>query len=308
VSVPSEFRVVQLKDRIQSLHAEFKIAAQALVMPPDTCLDNSLPLSHYGLQHESVVHLVINELASHSKYCVRVAHVDFPPYTGVVCNMMPIVLGDHDTIPVEFRAYAPLIDACECEQTGRVVYLTVHESVIGDEAASQRRPGLHTESPCIQDSVGWGGGRMRGPHDRPKGRGERELIGGDPDVFESWRREGGIYMASTVADSCLVYDANATACGSLGDVESDRSKFGTGLTMGAGELWWMTDRTPHESLVLPPHTQRQYFRLVTNRVSRWYSRHSTANPLGVVANCHITDVDKFAEAEAMSRKLGRSRV
>ena len=30
----------------------------------------------------------------------------FPPPTGVVCNMMPIIVGQHETIPEEFRGYA----------------------------------------------------------------------------------------------------------------------------------------------------------------------------------------------------------
>jgi hypothetical protein len=30
----------------------------------------------------------------------------FPPPTGVVCNMMPIIYGQHDSIPDEFRGYA----------------------------------------------------------------------------------------------------------------------------------------------------------------------------------------------------------
>jgi hypothetical protein len=43
-------------------------------------------------------------------------------------------------------------------------------------------------------------------------------------------------------------------------------------------IYWMTDRTPHESLPLQAGTLRQYFRLVTSKVSLWYAEHSTANP------------------------------
>ncbi len=136
----------------------------------------------------------------------------------------------------------------------------------------------------------------------------------------------------------------------LGDCEAHRERLGRGRTMGAHELWWLTDRTPHESLPLPAGTYRQlralaqflcvrlhafpfllvsftpaystqltiflalhvstvlvfstelryshrYFRLVTNSVSAWYSRHSTANPLGTQPDCPIVDVDKFEEAQ-----------
>ncbi len=37
--------------------------------------------------------------------------------------------------------------------------------------------------------------------------------------------------------------------------------------------------------------------MVTNSVSAWYSRHSTANPLGTQPDCPIIDVDKFEEAQ-----------
>ena len=130
--------------------------------------------------------------------------------------------------------------------------------------------------------------------------------------------------------------------GVLGDCEAHRERLGRGRTMGAHELWWMTDRTPHESLPLPAGTYRQlrargeslcfrliytclfnstsgfscvlsffrfglspssesrrYFRLVTNSVSAWYSRHSTANPLGTLPDCAIVDIDKFEEAQRM---------
>jgi hypothetical protein len=129
--------------------------------------------------------------------------------------------------------------------------------------------------------------------------------------------------------------------GVLGDCEAHRERLGRGRTMGAHELWWMTDRTPHESLPLPAGTYRQlraailldlyfwfvifvylplvqvmtlcvsspehyctfracrYFRLVTNSVSAWYSRHSTPNPLGIQPDCPILDIDKFEEGQRM---------
>ena len=43
----------------------------------------------------------------------------------------------------------------------------------------------------------------------------------------------------------------------------------------------------------------RYFRLVTNSVSAWYSRHSTPNPLGIEPDCPILDIDKFEEGQRM---------
>ena len=80
-------------------------------------------------------------------------------------------------------------------------------------------------------------------------------------------------MASTVADSCRVWNSRvrdvARVVGPLGDVEHLRHRLGEGTTLRAGELAWMTDATPHESLPLKKGTMRQYFRVVGPRVSAW---------------------------------------
>jgi len=49
-----------------------------------------------------------------------------------------------------------------------------------------------------------------------------------------------------------------------------------------GEMVWMTDTTPHESVAIPAGTRRRYVRLVCSDVSAWYADHSTPNPCGVV--------------------------
>ena len=85
--------------------------------------------------------------------------------------------------------------------------------------------------------------------------------------------------------------------GRLGDLEHLRFYLGEGTTLKAGEICWMTDTTPHESLPLPAGTKRQYFRLVTNHVNAWYEDHSDKNPLGVVPNPKLTTIvkgNKFA--------------
>jgi hypothetical protein len=73
--------------------------------------------------------------------------VRFPPFSGLNVNMMPIVLSDHTSLPDELLPYAPLLAACPFERWARggVAYLTVHESVVTEEGAAQRRKGLHTE-------------------------------------------------------------------------------------------------------------------------------------------------------------------
>jgi len=113
--------------------------------------------------------------------------------------------------------------------------------------------------------------------------------------------EGGIYLASSVSSSCRVWDCvvDTKAVNRLGDVEYLRGVLpGPGMEMEAGQLYWITDRTPHESVPLKEASFRQFFRLVTSQVSLWYSDHSTPNPLGVVPDPSLTKIvkgDKFSD-------------
>ena len=110
-------------------------------------------------------------------------------------------------------------------------------------------------------------------------------------------------MASTVADSCAVWNARVSpqAVGELGSLEHLRACLGDGYRLPADTMVWITDATPHESLPLPEAAAaaaapRQFFRLVTSRVSGWYRAHSTPNELGTTPppEVPILDGDKFA--------------
>jgi hypothetical protein len=188
--------------------------------------------------------------------------VEFPAYRGNInVNMMPILMGVPLSIPHELWPYAEIVSLCTPkEDIGKVGYLTVHESE--PVGVSQRRPGLHTEG---FGDVSWGGG--------------------------AWGGRGGLFMANTVAGSCAIYDTsfNDTAFG--GEVPEEAMVGVTRRLTEASRLYWIHDRTPHESL---PHTgRRQFFRLVTNDVTMWFEDHSTRNPLGIEPEAHIISGNKF---------------
>ena len=60
--------------------------------------------------------------------------------------------------------------------------------------------------------------------------------------------------------------------------------------MNEGYIYWLTDRTPHEALLMEKTEWRQFFGLVTHKVVVWYEQHSTPN--GVAPDVKITKIIK----------------
>jgi len=197
----------------------------------------------------------------------HVAPVAFPTFGARSVNMMPFVMGDHSSIPADLHDYIPLIDACPVgEEKGRIGYLTIDERFVAD--GSHRRPGVHTEG---FGAVSWGG--------------------------TNWGGSGGLYIANSVDDSCVLYDAHVGETPFGGAVQDEQLAGVPSLLMPADNLYWLHDRTPHASLPIE-NRERQFFRLVTSNVTLWFALHSTANPLGVQPAARIVTQDKFAYGAA----------
>ena len=171
------------------------------------------------------------------------------------------------------------------DDIGKVGYLTVHESYV-DVGHGQRREGLHIESPGVFTD----GDDDDDDDDDPQNTNTAAFT---PGVEHPWgmgvfygpdRYEGGIYIASSVSNTCEVWDAlvDRTVPGIVdqhGGCEHLRGILGhQGTKLQAGELVWMTDCTPHEALPQERSGYRQFFRVVTPYVSHWYADHSTPNP------------------------------
>lgn len=208
-----------------------------------------------------------------------VDRVKFPNSTGIVVNMLPFIMGDKNSIPSEYHGYLNLLEACRVEEKelGKVGFLTITESTV-QTSTSQRRGGIHTEK---HPNLNWGGGGAWGA--------------GKAGVFS---RKQGIYLASNVDNSCRAWDFNVKTPGAMGDCDNLKNeiKINKEIYFKNGELYWITDSTPHESLPVKAGTHRQFFRLVTSPVDQWYAQHSTANRLGVTPNCNIIREDKFQKA------------
>jgi hypothetical protein len=130
-------------------------------------------------------------------------------------NMMPFILGDDNTLPEECKRYIPYINKClkDCRlDYKKVCYLTIDEKYVkaGDY---HRRGGLHVDTIGMHKKNGygtyyfskanWGGGSY-----------------------------GGIFIASNIDDSTMIYDyyiSDDRIIGLLGSVEHLRSTLELGI-------------------------------------------------------------------------------
>lgn len=192
----------------------------------------------------------------------EISPIIFPEPSNLNINMMPIVMGDESSVPDFAKSYTDLINKCNFKR-GTTIYLTVNEDII-ERGTTQRRPGIHTDGIKINGKdIGWGGG--------------------------TWGGQDGIYLASTDG-ACKIWDCQTYDVDYMGEIKAMEMP---GDLMKPNILYWITDRTPHEALPSSQTTMRQFFRLVSEDIGIWWSKHSTHNPLGVKAKSYISYEDKF---------------
>ena len=228
-------------------------------------------------------------------------------------NMLPFNLCDKNTLPDCLMQYWDIIEICtkKIRQTKKeCAYLTIDERPV-TSGHSQRRAGVHTESPSILPifKIGEENNNNNNNNYRVEYLAKEKNGSWVPGAEHHWgsgmlmRRDqiiGGIYMVSNVDNSTAVWnhyinDMHGEVIGPYGDLEHVRSLLKKpSKLLKKGELVWMTDKTPHESLPLKHNEKRQYFRLVCGDVSAWFSNHSTKNPkFNVEDHVRIVDGNKF---------------
>lgn len=161
-------------------------------------------------------------------------------------NMMPIDVRNEDSLPLYCRQYYSLIQKC-CRmlrsghnyQEDLIGYLTIDERPT-PPGESQRRGGLHVESPGIMPLIQSGV-----PLDEAK-----YAIETEPNVFvpgaehhwgngimmRSEQVQGGIFMASNVAGTtavwnCHINDEDGEFIGAHGDIEHMREALGMHIAL-----------------------------------------------------------------------------
>jgi len=270
--------------------------------------------------------------------------VEFPEAKDLNVNMIPFVLGKKETLPESLWPYYDMIIMmCPLQESelGKVLYLTVHEGWV-EAGQTQRRGGLHIESPrygmeVINEGNGDGSDQARSSTSPSSSsscstttssitskiragewKGIPGRVGWGRGVLKDDEFIGGLYMASTIANTCVVYHAlvdkvstddeggcehlrhlfppegadfherQNRADGRINRNRNYRRKFSR--SMEANELVWMTDRTPHEVIPQTEREYRQFFRLVTSSLSIWNKARSTTNE-NIELPSHVLVVD-----------------
>jgi hypothetical protein len=206
------------------------------------------------------------------------------PYLPMILKCRNYIKAYNDTLP------APRQQRFHGEPTqklnirdikNRIAYLTVDERPVSTVGISHRRGGVHVESP----------GAIRDKEIADKSHYRPDLCWYHPWGMGESTGEyllGGIFLASNVQHTTAiwntrVHDTFGDIIGSHGSLERCREMLGTpDKILNAGELVWITDRTPHESLPIlnEDGLNRQLFRLVVGEIGFWFADHNTPNPTG----------------------------
>lgn len=240
--------------------------------------------------------------------------VQFPKPRAMSVNMMPFIMGDPATIPEDLHGYLPLIAMCDSILPGKVAYLTVTEGRVPG-GTTQRRGGVHTEAgngsfwSAFGSGFTFGGGsigRFGGGTSILEELAELRRVSKEDLTYDQRQRleylqgilqdghcdrKDGVYMASTNG-ACRVWDSTTTDVDALGALKKE--PLGVASKMEPSKLYWMTDRTPHEALPSVFSEDRQFFRVVSNKLGGWWEKHCTPNPLGILPDCMVLKGSKFS--------------
>ena len=202
-----------------------------VVSPPD---DDGIRVG--GIDTEEVLPpcLYLTPISSSDPVECEITEYSFPPPTDININMMPFIVGEtfpQCKLPEFVRPYWSMIEAClnpelnrhrsnvwpthlYPSEVGRVNYLTIQEGWV-EAGTSQRRPGLHVDSPgevriknqrSEVSSKGRGSSQIyRGHH---WGEGCAHYVEQQDEGEDRVALRGGIFLASNIQSSCRAWNCS----------------------------------------------------------------------------------------------------
>lgn len=189
--------------------------------------------------------------------------VALPAFSGIRCMMMPLVIGEMDTVPAFLNAWrvalASLFEMSR-KHTGAGGYITIDEKIV-NPGETHRRRGLHVDGIYRGNPGSWGGGGPGGPWGAP---GTGMLTVASVPGCRAWRgtlagRPGDEGECDHLKSQCSDADA---------------------VEFGAGKVYWLDGLCVHESMPMIERAPRQFVRLSMPSTAPWFEGY-TVNPLGI---------------------------
>lgn len=189
------------------------------------------------------------ELHTFDSKIIELNTVEFPRFTGTRVMMMPVKIGDPESLPDELQHYASLFTALSnlSSHHGETGYLTIDEKYL-DHGESHRRPGRHVDGIYQGSGGGWGGGWGS--------VGNGMITAGSEAGCRAWRGScGGVIGQDGEAD-----EVDVSACEEF--------------ILKSNVAYWLDGLCVHESLPAPKAHDRQFVRLSMPSNAPWFEGYS----------------------------------
>jgi len=231
--------------------------------------------------------------------------INFPAPSDINIHMMPFIMSKDfasTKLPDYLRAYHEnVISKCyySSQQEGSIYFLTIQERMVKKGETQSKRVGLYIES--VNGSLRGGGRWHLDEWNKNKGGANRKQHFIHPwgmGQFGDEYRVDGVFVATSCDESIISYNCRIKELKPKegGNVEHLRSvipnssQYKTQYPLRKNRLYWITDRTPCESLPAEKDGYAQFFKLVSADVEVWNAAECTANPNGVKPEPKITKV------------------
>lgn len=183
--------------------------------------------------------------------------IDLPEFKGTRIMMMPVILGDINSIP-DFlkdwnKALENLFAMSNCKEG--IGYLTIDEKTV-EPTKTHRREGKHVDGVYQGSYGGWGGG------------------GG-------WGSVGNGMLTVASHAGCRAWAGEFIGRpGWEGECDHLADQCDEGTLFAPNDVYWLDGLCVHESVPMTERVNRQFVRLSMPSDSPWFEGY-TVNPLGV---------------------------
>lgn len=199
---------------------------------------------------------------------IRLGPAKLPTYSGVRIMMMPLIVGDLESIPRELYDWRGIVRRLwfmdftqfgAARDSGKVCYLTIDEKFILP-GQTHRRAGLHVDGIYQGRSGGWGGG---------------------PGGGWSSKSTGAITVSSHVGCRAWLQSFNGYP-GPEGECDhlASQCRSSSEVIFEPHTAYWFDGLCVHESITQSEPVARQFVRLSLPSNSPWFEGY-TENPLGI---------------------------